>query len=113
MHYFYTDLTKLPIVASAADFKLFETLLNLIKARDIMPIGSPDYFNILINAIVTPNKTNWLDDLEARTTWDRNTLEVLVGDGATLVNAGLLQTNFPANFVNGDIILKLKIVLTQ
>ena len=103
-----TDLTKLPIVASAADFKLFETLLNLIKARDIMPIGSPDYFNILINAIVTPNKTNWLDDLEARTTWDRNTLEVLVGDGATLVNAGLLQTNFPAHFVNGDIILKLK-----
>ncbi|MBL0136042.1 MAG: hypothetical protein IPP79_19710 [Chitinophagaceae bacterium] len=61
-----------------------------------------------MTAIVNPDKTKWLDNLATRTNWDREILESLVGDGVTLVNAGILKTNFPASFVNGEIILQIK-----
>ncbi|MBO9700909.1 MAG: hypothetical protein J7604_11920 [Sporocytophaga sp.] len=106
------NLAVLPVTATAGNFTLFETLVNLIKGRDTMPVGTPDYFYIVLHSISNPDKTKWLDDLCARTNWDRITLEALVGNGSTTTNAGILRTNFPAGFVNGDLILQIKNCLT-
>ncbi|WP_372950608.1 neuraminidase-like domain-containing protein [Mariniphaga sp.] len=103
-----TNLTNLPVVTAPADFNQFETLIDLIKARDAMPIGTPDFFDILDDAIGSNNKGSWLEDLCTRTNWDRTTLEALVGNSSTTSNSGLLKTEFPGDFVNGDLILQVK-----
>jgi hypothetical protein len=103
-----TDLSALPVTTAAGNFDQFEVLVNLIKARDLMPAGTPDFMYIVLQAIASPDKTKWLDNLITRTNWDRKTIEALAGDGVNLTNAGILKTNFPADFVNGDLILQIK-----
>ncbi len=102
-----TDLAKLPVEAATGDFVRFETLISLIRARDLMPAGSPGFFELILHAINTPDKTKWIDGLVARTLWDRHTIEELVGNGHDN-KPGILNVSFPAGFVNGDIILQIK-----
>lgn len=105
-----TDFITLPIGDTDADFDGFEVLINLVRGRDLMPLGSPGYFDILFNAIDTaePSKPGWLDQLHERTDWNKATIEDIVGNGATLTEAGLLETNFPADFKNGGLVIRLK-----
>ena len=103
-----TNIANLPITTVVGDYNKFEALINLIKARDAMPIGTPDFMDIMLNTISTPDKNLWLTNIVTRTNWDRTTLEALVGNAATVNNAGLLKTNFPADFRYGMLTLKIK-----
>jgi hypothetical protein len=103
-----TNLIDLPVAATTGDFKKFGTLVNLIKARDAMPVGTPDFFDIIDEVLTSDDKDAWLEDLCTRTNWDRTKLESLVGDRSTTTDAGLLKTKFPDDFVNGDLILRVK-----
>ncbi|MCW3071977.1 MAG: hypothetical protein JWO44_1867 [Bacteroidetes bacterium] len=103
-----TDLAILPVTAATCNFEEFETFINLIKARDILPLGSPAFFDILSHSVTSTDKTKWLDDLVARSNWDRTALEALIGKGTVTSASGILEASFPADFMNGNIILQLK-----
>lgn len=103
-----TNLAQLPVTTDRGNFTEFDVLINLIKARDSMPLGTPDFIDIVLLAITNPDKTAWLDALLLRTNWDRPTIEALVGNGGTDANAGILSKSFPADFVNGNVILQVK-----
>ena len=112
-----TDLVALSVTAASGNFISFETLIHLIQARDLLPIGLPDYFDILGHAINTADNASdaekqaakelWLTGLTTRTNWDRSSLESLVGTSALLASAGILQTSFPVDFRNGDLLLHI------
>jgi hypothetical protein len=114
-----TNLASLPVhVIPNASFEQFETLINLIRSRDSMPVGTPGLFEILNHAIEIDAAANnedkkaakdlWLGDLARRSNWDRPTLEALAGGSNALNAAGMLKTNFPDHFCNGDLLLQLK-----
>jgi hypothetical protein len=106
-------LKDLPVTpADNAHFSKFEKLINLIKARDILPFGTPAFFEIYKNTIdstVPPAdaKEQWLNRLEERTHWGSN-IQELLGLKSQLSGGGILKTNFPADYKNGSLLLKVK-----
>ncbi len=112
-----TDLISLPVTIVAGSFTAFKIITKLIRSRDLLPVGLPDYFDILNHAINTSDaasdadkqaaKNLWLADIATRSNWDRTDVETLVGNATTIANGGMLQTNFPSDFRNGDLLLKV------
>ncbi|MEP6747444.1 MAG: neuraminidase-like domain-containing protein [Bacteroidota bacterium] len=112
-----TDLAALPVTPASGNFTAFEKLIVLIQSRDLLPVGLPVYFDIVNHAIQTADgasdpdkqiaKNLWLTDIVTRTNWDRGNLEMLAGNAATLSSGGILKTNFPPDFRNGDLLLHI------
>jgi hypothetical protein len=95
-----------------AHFSEFEKLINLIKARDILPFGTPAFFDIYKNTIdstIPPAdaKEKWLNRLEERSHWG-NSIQDLLGLKNELSGGGILKTNFPTDYKNGSLLLKVK-----
>ncbi|MEI6899496.1 MAG: neuraminidase-like domain-containing protein, partial [Bacteroidota bacterium] len=103
-----SNLAVLPVSPVTGDFTSFENLVNLIRARDTMPVGSPDFFTILSNAVSGSDKYKWITDLVTRTNWDKAAVIDIVGPVAQNLNAGILNTSFPDDFRNGNLILQIK-----
>jgi len=109
-----TDLNTIPVTEVAGNFNSFEVLIRIARGRDVLPLGLPDYVDILETArkstafTLVNDKQEWIDQVSTRTQWDKPTLEALVGDKNNNNNAGSLKKTFPADFHNGEIILQLK-----
>lgn len=102
------DLALLPVTETAGNLVQFEILVNLIRARDTMPVGSIDFFTIVLHAIDSPDKSLWLTDLVARTNWDKDIITAFIGVESDSTDTGLLNKNFPTDFSNGETILRIK-----
>ncbi|MEP7304388.1 MAG: neuraminidase-like domain-containing protein [Acidobacteriota bacterium] len=102
------DLSALPLAFTAtADFPAYQKLVDLIRARDLLPFGAPGIAAIVGPAVApAPSKQAWLDALEQRTQWGA-AVTALVGDAATLTHGGVLQANFPSDFQGGAILLRI------
>jgi len=105
------DFTLLPTNTSTpVNLELFKNLLLLIKARDTFPFGTPGIFEIIKIAVDgndSAAKQKWLDGLEKRTHWGKS-VEEIVGNSSVLANAGVLNTNFPQDFIKGELLLMIK-----
>ena len=108
-----TKLNSLPVVSTVnGNFDAFEILVNLIRARDLLPLGTPPLFDILNHAItpVANSLNSWLTGITTRTNWDVDIVTRLViqSDPALLVpDGGILKTGFPKDFCNGDLLLRI------
>lgn len=104
------DFDGLPTTEQVStDFEGFETLVNLIRARDLMGFGTGALFEVLGNALGGgSNKKAWLEALNRVSQWNEQATTDLIGDATELDSAGLLKASFPADFRNGDLILRLK-----
>jgi len=115
------DFNALPVVQQlSANWEGFEALVNLIRARDLLGFGSGNLFKVLGTAIavsVTPSpstpvleaaKKQWRDNLAQANNWESATLEILIGAVTAQANGGMLKANFPADFRNGDLVLRIK-----
>ena len=102
------DFNALPVVQTSPDWEGFEALVNLIRARDLLGFGTGNLFEVLGKAIdINPDKNLWLENLVRVSNWDLTTLVTLVGDD-TVANNGVLKANFPDDFRNGDLVLRIK-----
>jgi Tc toxin complex TcA C-terminal TcB-binding domain/Neuraminidase-like domain/Salmonella virulence plasmid 28.1kDa A protein len=104
------NFDSLPVEPVAmADYAGFEALVNLIRARDLLGVGTTNLFEVLNNAFgETPDKQQWGETVSQKMKWDTETLENLIGKPEDLENSGKLGTTFPDDFRNGDLILRLK-----
>lgn len=104
------DFDGLPTtVQVSTDFEGFEKLVNLIRARDLLGFGTGNLFGVLGNALGgVSDKMAWLEALIRASQWDGQATTDLIGGATELDNAGLLKANFPADFRNGDLVLRLK-----
>ncbi|MGE5329988.1 MAG: neuraminidase-like domain-containing protein [Deltaproteobacteria bacterium] len=107
------NLSLLPIAAvSTAQFEQFNGLINLIKARDLLPFGTLAFFDIHKYTFNTElsNQTakgNWIDGIKKRTNWDEALITSLVGTKTQISQGGILRVNFPADFKSGKLLLRL------
>lgn len=110
-----TKLNLLPVAfAPNGHFDDFEILINLIRARDLLPLGTPGLFDILNHAIApaadpTP-ALSWVKDLAKRTNWDPAIISILVittDPTLAIPDGGILKAAFPNDFCNGDLILRI------
>ncbi|HMF98002.1 MAG TPA: neuraminidase-like domain-containing protein, partial [Vicinamibacterales bacterium] len=103
------DLATLPLSFTAnANYAGYQKLVDLIRARDLLPFGTPGIPAIVDAAVAaSPSKQAWIDALGQRTQWG-DAIAALVGDAATLTDGGVLHTNFPADFRGGGILLRLR-----
>lgn len=104
------DFNALPVSPQAtADWAGFEALVNLIRARDLLFAGKGGLFEVIGNAMPgNTDKKKWVDNLIRLSDWDKAGVEGLIGKSDELSNAGILKTRFPADFCNGDLILRIK-----
>jgi receptor-binding and translocation channel-forming TcA subunit of Tc toxin/ABC toxin-like protein/neuraminidase-like protein len=103
------DLAALPLTFTAnANDPAYQKLADLVRARDLLPFGTPAIPEIVATAVSpAPSKQAWLDAVGQRTQWG-DALALLVGDAATLSSGGVLQTSFPADFQGGALLLRLR-----
>ncbi len=106
-----TNLAALPLTPTAgAAFREFKNLIDLVRARDMLPFGTPglsDIFKPLFMHSQDPGgnaKERWLEQLEQRTHWGGLVTD-LVGDKDALQGGGILKTNFPGDFKTGSLLL--------
>ncbi|HWN67974.1 MAG TPA: neuraminidase-like domain-containing protein [Haliangium sp.] len=106
------DLSGLPLVeTSSVDYAAFERLIDLVRARDLLPFGAPAFPDIIGHVTgPSPSKQAWLDAIEQRTRWGAALVD-LVGDGATLTAGGALRASFPADFARGALLLHVRACL--
>ncbi|OOG77102.1 neuraminidase-like domain-containing protein [Algoriphagus sp. A40] len=104
------DFDALPITIQVnAHWEGFEGLVNLIRARDLLGFGTSHLFDILQNALVTEaSKEGWLEKLAQVTGWDKVSITSLVGSADIVDSGGILKVDFPTDFRNGDLILRIK-----
>ncbi|MCB9351094.1 MAG: hypothetical protein H6573_26855 [Lewinellaceae bacterium] len=104
------DVNALPVAPQEnADWAGFEALVNLIRARDLLSFGANGLFEVLRNAMADhTDKKGWLDNLARLSNWEAETLETLIGNDTVLTSGGMLKTQFPDDFRNGDLILRIK-----
>ena len=102
------DLAALPLSFNAgANYAAYQRLVDLVRARDLLPFGTPGIADIVGHAVsASPSKQAWLDTLDQRTGWGA-AIGLLVGDATTLNDGGVLHANFPADFRGGAILLRL------
>lgn len=113
------DLTTIPPIVypgaalkpSGAIFDKFETLVKLIQARNLLTSPKRNIFDILNFAISATDQNAWTDSLVANTGWDSSAVKIIIGYPASPgipASPGLLNAKFPADYTNGDIILKIR-----
>lgn len=104
------DFNALPVTAQEnAHWAGFEILLNLIRTRDGLRFSTTGLFEVIGHAISTnPDKQLWVSNLLRLSNWDAATLDTLIGKASELSNGGILKTNFPADFGNAELILRVK-----
>ena len=103
-----TSLADLPVTEVAGDFAQFEILVNLVRARDSMPAGSPGIVRVLTHAITKPDLGEWINEVSAATMREQKIIKELVsGDGSRIPGGGVLGKSFPRDFLNGNLILQL------
>ena len=107
------DFNALPLnPVSKANWAGFETLANLIRARDLLGFGTQNLFAILGNALgVNASKAAWKSSLLQRSNWDASALDALIGADAGTNDGGILATEFPEDFRSGALILRIKKLL--
>ncbi|HRD80182.1 MAG TPA: neuraminidase-like domain-containing protein [Saprospiraceae bacterium] len=99
------DFNTLPLQPQPiAAWDNWETLLNLIRARDLLGYGTGNLFIVLEKALINPSRKQWIECLAQMTGWELAVIQALVGTD----NAGILKTEFPTDFCNGNLILRLK-----
>jgi len=107
------DFNALPVgPQTSAGWAGFEALVNLIRARDLTGFGAPGLFGVLQFAFdagnVPPSKEQWTLNLIRLSNWEIATVEGLIGKFNNPSDTGILKTQFPADYRNGDLILRIK-----
>lgn len=96
--------------ATSASYEEFKKLIELIIARDLLPVGETDFFEIIDQAVNTDGTLEtWIDTLVSRTLWEKEVIEYLVKsiDGGISIG-GILEAKFPEDFNKGELIIRIK-----
>jgi hypothetical protein len=90
-------------------FAVFQQLVNLVQWRNALPVQSPSWYDVLAIAIDngTNAKSNYITALAAITTISKESLTTLLGNENNVNDKGLLQVSFPADYVQGRVLMQV------